>query len=72
MEDHLKEIDHVLDQLMTAGAKIALHKGQWCKTKVNYVELLVGRKSIEPQSNRTQTIQSIKTPTNVSELRSFL
>ncbi len=72
VEDHLKEIDHVLDQLMTAGAKIALHKGQWCKTKVNYVELLVGRKSIEPQSNRTQTIQSIKTPTNVSELRSFL
>ncbi len=37
VEDHLKEIDHVLNQLTTAGAKIALHKGQWCKTKVNYV-----------------------------------
>ncbi len=71
VEDHLKEIDHVLNQLTTAGAKIALHKGQWCKTKVNYVGLLVGR-SIEPQSNRTQAIQSIKTSTNVSELRSFL
>ncbi len=55
-----------------AGAKIALHKGQWCKTKVNYVGLLVGRNGIEPQSNRTQAIQSIKTPTNISELRSFL
>ncbi len=72
VEDHLKEIDHVLNQLTTAGAKIALHKGQWCKTKVNYVRLLVGRNGIEPQSNRTQAIQSIKTPTNVSELRSFL
>ncbi|KAL0154442.1 hypothetical protein M9458_048705, partial [Cirrhinus mrigala] len=29
--DHLKEINHVLNQLTTAGAKIALHKGQWCK-----------------------------------------
>ncbi len=33
VEDHLKEIYHVLNQLTTAGAKIALHKGQWCKTK---------------------------------------
>ncbi len=72
VEDHLKEINHVLNQLTTAGAKIALHKGQWCKTKVNYVGLLVGRNGIEPQSNRTQAIQSIKTPTNLSELRSFL
>ncbi len=72
VEDHLKEIDNVLNQLTTAGAKIALHKGQWCKTKVNYVGLLVGRNVIETQSNRAQAIQSIKTPTNVSELRSFL
>ncbi len=72
VEDHLKEIDHVLDQLTTAGAKIALHKGQWCKTKVNYVGLLVGRNGIELQSNRAQAIQSIKTPTNVIELWSFL
>ncbi len=72
VEDHLKEIDHVLNQLTTAGAKIALHIGQWCKTKVNYVGLLVGRNGIEPQSNRAQAIQSIKTPTNISDLRSFL
>ncbi len=76
VEDHLKEIDHVLNQLTTAGAKIAakiaLHKEQWCKTKVNYVGLLVGRNGIETQSNRAQAIQSIKTPTNISEQRSFL
>ncbi len=72
VEDHLKEIDHVLNQLTTAGAKIALHKGQWCKTKVHYVGLLVGRNGIEPQSNRAQAIQSIKKPTNISDMRSFL
>ncbi len=72
VEDHLKEIDHVLKKLTTAGAKISLHRGQWCKTKVNYVGLLVGRNGIELQSNHAQVIQSIKTPTSVSELRSFL
>ncbi len=68
LEDHFKEIDHVLNQLTTTGAKIAFHKGQWCKTNVKYVGLLVGRNGIEPQSNRTQAIQSIKMPTNISEL----
>ncbi len=68
VEDHLKEIDHVLNQLTTAGAKIALHKGQWCKTKVNYVRLLFGQNGNEPQSNCTQAIQSIKTPTNISKM----
>ncbi|RXN36126.1 NYNRIN-like protein [Labeo rohita] len=70
--DHLKEIDHILNQLTTAGAKIALHKGQWCKIKVNYVGLLIGPQGIEPQTNRMQAIQNIKPPANVSELRSFL
>ncbi|KAL1268895.1 hypothetical protein QQF64_034258 [Cirrhinus molitorella] len=70
--EHLKEIDHVLQQLTTAGAKIALHKGQWCKSKVNYVGLLVGPQGIEPQTSRIQAIQNIKPPANVSELRSFL
>ncbi len=70
--DHLKEIDHVLHQLTAAGAKIALHKGQWCKTKVNYVGLLIGPRGIEPQTSRIQAIQNIKPPTNVSALRSFL
>ncbi|KAL1276828.1 hypothetical protein QQF64_036451 [Cirrhinus molitorella] len=65
--DHLKEIDHVLHQLTQVGAKIALHKGQWCKTKVDYVGLLIGREGIEPQSSRTQAIQNIKTlPTSQS------
>ncbi len=58
VKDHLKEIDHVLNQLTTAGAKIALHKGQWCKTKLNYVRLLVEKNGIEPQSNRTQAIHT--------------
>ncbi|KAL0172163.1 hypothetical protein M9458_032474, partial [Cirrhinus mrigala] len=70
--DHLKEINHVLHQLTTTGAKIALHKGQWCKIKVNYMGLLIGPQGIEPQTNRIQAIQNIKPPANVSELRRFL
>lgn len=69
---HLEEIDHVLGQLAKAGAKIALHKGQWCKTKVNYMGLQVGRNGIKPQSTRIQAIQNIKAHSNMSELRSFL
>uniref|UniRef100_A0AAV2MDY7 ribonuclease H n=2 Tax=Knipowitschia caucasica TaxID=637954 RepID=A0AAV2MDY7_KNICA len=71
-EEHLVEIDHVLDQLTSAGAKVSLHKCQWCRTKVNYVGLLVGPRGVEPQVSRTQGLSNLKTPTNVSELRSLL
>ena len=51
-----------------AGAKLSLTKGQWCRSRVEYVGLLVGADGIEPQSSRVQAIRDIKSPTNVSEL----
>ncbi|KAF7643479.1 hypothetical protein LDENG_00238730, partial [Lucifuga dentata] len=72
LDAHLKEIDHVLGQLATAGAKISLTKCHWCKTQVNYVGLLVGEHGVRPQVNRVQGVLNIKTPSNISELRSFL
>ena len=72
LDEHLTEIDHVLTQLAAAGAKLSLKKGQWCKSKVNYVGLLIGPDGIEPQSCRTQAIRNIATPASVSDLRSFL
>ncbi|KAL2076478.1 hypothetical protein ACEWY4_027942 [Coilia grayii] len=71
-EAHLIEIRHVLTQLAGAGAKLSISKGQWCRTRVEYVGLLVGPDGIEPQSGRIQAIRDIKAPSNVSELRSFL
>ncbi|KAF0046094.1 hypothetical protein F2P81_002623 [Scophthalmus maximus] len=59
-------------QLAAAGVKLAIAKGQWCQAKVEYVALTVGPDSIEPQSGRIRAIRDIKTPTCVSELRSFL
>lgn len=49
---HLEEIDHVLGQLTMAGAKLSLLKGQWCRTKVNYVGRVVGPDGLEPQLNQ--------------------
>lgn len=71
-ESHLQEIDHIMEQLTSAGAKISLLKCQWCKKKVDYVGLLVSSEGVEPQVSRIQGIENIKTPSNISELRSFL
>ena len=71
-EAHLVEIRHVLSQQSKAGATLSLTKGQWCRTKVEYVGLLVGANGIEPQTGRVQAIQDIKAPTVLTELRSFL
>ena len=72
LDSHLEEIEHVLTQLTAAGAKVSLSKCQWCKTKVNYVGLLVGPQGVEPQLERVPGITNIAAPTNISELRSFL
>uniref|UniRef100_A0A3B3D388 ribonuclease H n=1 Tax=Oryzias melastigma TaxID=30732 RepID=A0A3B3D388_ORYME len=71
-EAHIEEIDHVLQQLTSAGAKISLSKCQWCRTKVNYVGLLVGPTGVQPQVGRVQGLKEIAAPTNLKELRSFL
>lgn len=72
LDEHVAEIDHVLGQLTAAGAKISLSKCQWCRTKVDYVGLLVGPEGVLPQVSRIQGIANLKEPTNISELRSFL
>uniref|UniRef100_A0A8C6LKG8 Gypsy retrotransposon integrase-like protein 1 n=1 Tax=Nothobranchius furzeri TaxID=105023 RepID=A0A8C6LKG8_NOTFU len=72
LDDHLAELDHVMGQLAAAGAKISLAKGQWCRSQVQYVGLLVGPQGVQPQLGRIQGVATITPPTNVSELRSFL
>ena len=71
-QEHLAEIRHVLNQLAAAGAKLAIAKGQWCRSKVEYVGLTVGADGIEPQAGRIRAIQDIKPPTNLTEVQSFL
>lgn len=71
LDEHIEEIDHVLGQLTTAGAKISLAKCQWGKTAVNYVGLLVGSDGVKPQESRIQGVANIEPPQNVSQLRSF-
>ena len=69
---HLAELEHLLSQLEAAGVKLALQKGQWFRTKVNYVGLQVGPDGVSPQIGRVQGVQNLKVPTNVRELQSFL
>uniref|UniRef100_A0A8C6LWT6 ribonuclease H n=1 Tax=Nothobranchius furzeri TaxID=105023 RepID=A0A8C6LWT6_NOTFU len=72
LNDHLSELDHVMGQLAAAGAMISLAKGQWCRSQVQYVGLLVGPQGVQPQLGRIQGVATIIPPTNVSKLRSFL
>uniref|UniRef100_H3B6Z0 Gypsy retrotransposon integrase-like protein 1 n=1 Tax=Latimeria chalumnae TaxID=7897 RepID=H3B6Z0_LATCH len=72
VSDHLNEIRYVLTQLKNAGAKLSLTKGQWCRKQVNYLGYDVGPDGFRPQQNRIKAIQAIRSPTNITELRSFL
>lgn len=57
-EEHLTEFQHVLNQLSVAGAKFAFSKGQWCRTKVEYVGLTVGANGIKHR-DKTSKLQQV-------------
>uniref|UniRef100_A0A8C5Q8I3 ribonuclease H n=1 Tax=Leptobrachium leishanense TaxID=445787 RepID=A0A8C5Q8I3_9ANUR len=71
-EKHSQEIRHVLNQLREAGVKISLQKAQWCRTRVNFLGHEVTSEGLNPQRKKVEAVMKSRTPTNISELRSFL
>lgn len=71
-EEHLESLQHTLEQLKEAGAKISIQKGQWARKRVDYLGLQVGTEGMLPQTKRLEALLALKSPTTVTTLRSFL
>ncbi len=72
LEDHLEKLKEVLRLLCNAGFKVNAEKSTFCALEIEYLECILTRDGIKPQSNKVQAILSIQPPTNVKELRHFL
>ncbi len=72
LEDHLKKLEEVLRRLHDAGLKVNAEKLTFCALEIEYLEYILTRDSIKPQSNKVQAILTIQPPKNVRELRHFL
>jgi hypothetical protein len=72
LEDHLEKLEEVLRQLCNAGLKVNAAKLTFCALEIEYMDYVLTRDGIKPQSNKVQAILAIKSPTGVKQLRHFL
>ena len=69
---HLSQLRYVLERLSSAGVKISIHKCQFAKTAVDYLGYHLSSNGVSPQVQKIESIEKLKDPTNVSQLRSLL
>ncbi len=67
LEDHLEKLEEVLRQLCNAGLKVNAAKLTFCALEIEYLDYVLTRDSIKPQSNKVQTILMIKPPSKTTQ-----
>ena len=71
-EEHIKTLDEVLQRLETAGVRLKQSKCAFMKSEVEFLGHRVTRHGVQPTEDKVRAVSRAPTPTNVSQLRSFL
>lgn len=71
-EEHLRNLDAVLNSFAVAGITFKLDKCEFCKPKITLLGFIVGNKEIQVVQSKVQAIQNIQYPTTKKQIRSYL
>ena len=71
-QQHLKLLEEVLKRLAAAGLQVKKHKYKFMAPFVEFLGHLVDDKGIHPLTEKVRAIQQAPTPTNLTELKSYL
>ena len=71
-DDHLKNLDEVLQRLKNAGLRLKREKCSLMLPEVQYLGHKISAKGLEPTDEKIKAIRQASAPQNVSQLRSFL
>ncbi len=72
LSEYKRHIKAVLEKIRKANLKLKLLKCQWFQTELKFVEHLVERNGIRPDSQNVEKIKNAEVPKNTTELRRFL
>ncbi|UYV74269.1 K02A2.6-like, partial [Cordylochernes scorpioides] len=72
IEEHLALLKTIFARLAKYNIKLKKEKCLFLQKEIEYLGHLVTGEGIRPLDHKVQAIQKAKTPTNISELRSFL
>ena len=71
-ETHLFHLQEIFKRLEDAGLKLKPQKCEFGLDEIQYLGHRIGRKGISPFSDKVKAIREFKTPTTVTEIKSFL
>lgn len=71
-EEHLQNLDAVLTRLEKAGIRLKRNKCEFLLPAVEYLGHRITAQGLQPTDDKSQAIRDAPTPTNVSQLKSFL
>ena len=71
-EEHLCNLDAVLNRLNSAGLKLNKSKCSFMLDKIEYLGHIIDAKGLHPTQEKVKAIREAPHPRNISELRSFL
>ena len=71
-EDHLNNLDKVLQRLESAGLTLKKSKCIFGLDCIEYLGHIIDKNRLHPSSERVKAIAEAPTPTNVTKLKSFL
>ena len=71
-EEHLKNLDAVLARFQVAGVCLKLNKCAFMLPEVEYLGHRISARGLHPTSEKVKALNNAPTPTNVTQLKSFL
>ena len=72
VDDMIANLTHVFDRLLAAGLKLKARKCTLFATEAEYLGHVVSEQGISTHPDKIAAVQNWQTPTNVTELRSFV
>ena len=71
-EEHLKNIEDILERLLEAGLTVKLKKCCFGVTECTYLGQRIGRGGVLPEESKINAVQQMIRPRTKKEVRSFL
>ncbi|UYV64545.1 K02A2.6-like [Cordylochernes scorpioides] len=71
-QDHLKNLECVLQRIQEAGLKLKKDKCSFLAPSLEYLGHKIAKEGLQPLPSKIEAIQGAPNPTNLTELRAFL
>ena len=71
-EEHIKELEIIMDWLTKAGLKCKIDKCLFCQPEIEYLGYIITKEGVKPQPKKVQAILDMQLPTTKTEVRHIL